>query len=63
MAELTIPGSRGPDQHLAQELVRVLLADEPTGEEPLMAILEYALRALLTRPVLAPGQEPTWTVG
>ena len=43
-----------------------LLADEPTGQEPLMGILEYALRALVTNnvhPVLVPGQEVRSTSG
>jgi hypothetical protein len=31
--------------------VRVLLADEPTGEEPLAGILEYALQTLVTNNV------------
>jgi hypothetical protein len=56
MNDLTIPDLKGPSKQLAEELVRVLLADEPTGKEPLAGILEYALRALATndvRPVLA----------
>ena len=58
-------GSKGREG-LAEELVRVLLADEPTGEEPLAGILEYALQALVTNnvhPVLVPGQEVRWTSG
>ena len=64
MSDLTIADLTGPSKQLAEELVRVLLADEPTGQEPLMGILEYALRALVTNnvhPVLVPGQEVRWT--
>jgi hypothetical protein len=66
MNDLTIADLKGRSKQLADELVRVLLADEPTGEEPLAGILEYALRALVTnnvRPVLVPGQEVRWTSG
>jgi hypothetical protein len=66
MNNLTIADLKGPSKQLAEELVRVLLADEPTGEEPLAGILEYALRALVTNnihPVLVPGQEVRWTSG
>jgi hypothetical protein len=66
MAELTINDLEGPAKQLAEELVRVLLSDEPTGAEPLTAILEYALRALVAnniRPVFVPGEEPTWNAG
>ena len=66
MGDLTIADLNGPSKPLAEELVRVLLAGEPTGEEPLAGILEYALRALVTnniRPVLVPGQEVRWTSG
>ena len=66
MNDLTIADLKGPSKQLAEELVRVLLADEPTGEEPLAGVLEYALRALVTsnvRPVLVPGQEVRWTSG
>lgn len=66
MNDLTIADLKGPSKQLAEELVRVLLADEPTGEEPLAGILEYALRALVTNnihPVLVPGQEVRWTSG
>jgi hypothetical protein len=66
MNDLTIADLKGRSKQLADELVRVLLADEPTGEEPLAGILEYALRALVTnnvRLVLVPGQEVRWTSG
>jgi hypothetical protein len=66
MSDLTIADLTGPSKQLAEELVRVLLADEPTGQEPLMGILEYALQALVTNnvhPVLVPGQEVRWTSG
>ena len=66
MNDLTIADLKGPSKQLAEELVRVLLGDEPTGEEPLAGILEYALRALVTNnihPVLVPGQEVRWTSG
>lgn len=66
MNDLTIADLKGPSKQLAEELVRVLLADEPTGEEPLAGILEYALRVLVTNnihPVLVPGQEVRWTSG
>lgn len=66
MRELTIADLDGPSKGLAEQLVRVLLAHEPSGEEPLMGVLEYALRALVTnniRPVLVPGEEPSWVVG
>lgn len=46
--------------------MRVLLADEPTGGEPLAGVLEYVLWALVTsnvRPVLVPVQEVRWTSG
>jgi hypothetical protein len=63
MGDLTIADLHGPAKHLAEELARVLL-DEPTGQEPLAGILEYALRALITNnvhPVFVPGQEVHWT--
>jgi hypothetical protein len=64
MSDLTIADLEGPSKRLAEELVRVLLGGEPTGQEPLAGILEYALRALVTnnvRPVLVSGQEVRWT--
>ena len=51
MNDLTIAALKGPSRQLAEELVRVLLADEPTGEESLAGILEYALQALVTNNV------------
>jgi hypothetical protein len=66
MPDLTIADLDAASRRLAEELVRVLLAEEPTGEEPIEAILEYALRALVTnniRLVAASGEEPRWTVG
>jgi hypothetical protein len=66
MRELTIADLDGPSKSVAEELVRVLLSAEPTGEEPLLGVLEYALQALVTnniRPVLVPGEEPSWVVG
>ena len=66
MADLTISDLDPASRQLAEELVRVLLAEEPTGEEPLLGILEYALSALVTnniRVVVAPGEEPSWIVG
>ena len=65
MSELRIADLGGPSKALAEELVRILLSAELTGEEPLMAVLEYALRALVTtniRPALVPGEEPSWVV-
>jgi hypothetical protein len=66
MSDLTIADLKDPSRQLAEELVRVLLASDPTGGEPLAGILEYALRALVTngiRPVLVPGQEVRWASG
>jgi hypothetical protein len=66
MNDLKIADLKGPSRQLAEELVRVLLAGEPTGEEPLAGILQYALQALVTNnvhPVLVPGQEVRWTSG
>jgi hypothetical protein len=66
MNDLTIADLKGPSKQLAEDLVRVLLADEPTGEEPLAGILEYALRALVTNdvhPVFEAGQEVCWISG
>ena len=66
VSDLTIADLKGPSRQLAEELVRVVLADEPTGGEPLAGVLEYVLRALVTndvRPVLVPGQEVRWTPG
>ena len=48
MNDLTIADLKGPSRQIAEELVRVLLADEPTGEEPLADILEYAQQAFVT---------------
>jgi hypothetical protein len=33
-------------RHPAEQLIRLLTAQEPTGEEPLMAIFELALERL-----------------
>jgi hypothetical protein len=35
MSDLTIADLKDPSRQLAEELVRVLLASDPTGEEPL----------------------------
>jgi hypothetical protein len=43
------PAARDP----AEKLVRLLTGYEPTGEEPLMAIFEWALERLS-----APGKQP-----
>jgi hypothetical protein len=63
---LTVADLAEPKRASVEELVRVLLTNEPTGEEPLMAVLEYALRALTTNrivPVLVAAQEPHWVEG
>ena len=41
------PAARNP----AEKLVRMLTGNEPTGDEPLMAVFEYALERLSTQPL------------
>lgn len=63
---LTIDDLEPAEGAFARDLVRLLLDAEPTGEEPLLAVLEYSLRALSgngIRPVFDGDSEPRWVVG
>lgn len=65
MGDLTVGDLGGVERVLAEDLVRLLLDAEPTGEEPLSGILEYAIEALTVSavvPVIVPGKQVTWKV-